>query len=154
MNCYLSVLLLIMTIIYGHRHVLDIFFTTPVSKAKYFFPVWHVSIPGRVWAQEEKGHLMVGVLLFHHIVFIKKDLHSEGFKKIFWDFNQWIHSIENPNIAGNLTTLLEFVQASWDCNRRVLGGCCLSPWDAVLWDLQSAFTFISWGGLLYNIQTG
>lgn len=25
MNCYLSVLLLIMTIIYGHRHVLDIF---------------------------------------------------------------------------------------------------------------------------------
>lgn len=39
MNCYLSVLLLIMTIIYGHRHVLDIFFTTPVSKAKYFFPI-------------------------------------------------------------------------------------------------------------------
>lgn len=31
---------------------------------------------------------MVGVLLFHHIVFIKKDLYSEGFKKIFWDFNQ------------------------------------------------------------------
>lgn len=97
---------------------------------------------------------MVGVLLFHHIVFIKKDLHNEGFKKIFWDFNQCIHSIENPDIAGNLTTLLEFVQASRDCNWSVLGGCCLSPWDAVLWDLQSAFTFISWGGLLYNIQTG
>lgn len=31
---------------------------------------------------------MVGVLLFHHVVFIKKDLHSEGFKKIVWDFNQ------------------------------------------------------------------
>lgn len=31
---------------------------------------------------------MVGVLLFHHIMFIKKDLHSEGFLKIFWDLNQ------------------------------------------------------------------
>lgn len=27
MNCYLSVLLLIMTIIYGRRHVLDVFFS-------------------------------------------------------------------------------------------------------------------------------
>lgn len=47
---------------------------------------------------------MVGVLLSHHLMFIKKDPRSEGFKKIFWD--------ENPDIAGNLTTLLQFVQAS------------------------------------------
>lgn len=37
---------------------LTFFFTIPVSKAKYFSTIWHLS-PRRIWAQEEKEHFMV-----------------------------------------------------------------------------------------------
>lgn len=67
-----------MTIIYGHRHVLDIFFTTPVSKAKHFSTICHVSRPSRTCVQEEEEeHFLVGhITVSQSLLFVKKHLHA------------------------------------------------------------------------------
>lgn len=79
-----------MTVIYGHRHGLDFFFfTTPVSKAKYFSTIWHVSSP--VVAQEEKEHFMVECVshFINSIVYKEAPLYCvEVFKKTFWNFSE------------------------------------------------------------------